>query len=308
MARFIALYLPQFHPIPENNEWWGPGFTEWRSVASAKPLFKGHVQPKIPRDLGFYDLRLEATRVEQAQMAGEYGIDGFCYWHYWFGNGKRLLNIPFDEVVASGKPDFPFCLAWANHSWYNKAWGGEGKDKLLIEQLYPGTEDYILHFNTMLPAFKDKRYIRHEGKLLFLVFNPIDSPQMRNFISTWRRLAEENGLDDFYFVGCTHYGRDKNKIFDYGYDAIYNDNTFAIYSRVSNFKKVLLKLNKKILGRPTVYNYKDAIKYMLTEEEEEECVIPLSEEGASRSNEKNTYTIVLFFIVSHNPFIILEYN
>ncbi len=275
MAKFLALYLPQFHPVPENNEWWGPGFTEWRSVASAKPLFRGHVQPKIPKDLGFYDLRLEATRIEQAKMAEEYGIDGFCYWHYWFGNGKRLLNYPFDEVVKTGKPDFPFCLAWANHSWYNKAWGGEGKDKLLIEQQYLGKDDYILHFNTMLPAFKDKRYIRHRGKLLFMVFNPIDSPQMKDFLSTWRNLASENGLGDFYFVGCTHYGRDKSKIFEYGYDAIYNDNTFAIFSRVSNFMKFIMKLKNSIFRIPLVYSYKDAIKFMLTEEEKEENVIPV---------------------------------
>ena len=143
MAKIIAFYLPQYHPTPENNEWWGEGFTDWRSVNMAKPLFRGHIQPKIPADLGYYDLRLEETRIQQGQMAQEYGIDAFCYWHYWFGGGKRLLNLPFDEVVKTGKPSIPFCLGWANHSWYKKAWGGQGKDKLLIEQKYPGIEDYI---------------------------------------------------------------------------------------------------------------------------------------------------------------------
>ena len=108
--RIIALYLPQFHPIPENDSWWGPGFTEWTNVAKAKPLFKGHQQPRIPADLGFYDLRLPETRIQQADLAKEAGIEGFCYYHYWFGHGKQLLERPFNEVVESGKPDFPFCI------------------------------------------------------------------------------------------------------------------------------------------------------------------------------------------------------
>ena len=114
-ARIIALYLPQFHPIPENDEWWGKGFTEWTNVAKAKPLFKGHLQPRIPADLGLYDLRLPQVRSQQAMMAKEAGIEGFCYYHYWFA-GKQLLETPFNEVVSSGEPDFPFCLCWANHT------------------------------------------------------------------------------------------------------------------------------------------------------------------------------------------------
>ena len=114
-ARVIALYLPQFHPIPENDKWWGPGFTEWTNVAKAKPLFRGHKQPRIPANLGFYDLRLPEVREQQAQLAREAGIEGFCYYHYWFGNGKQLLERPFNEVVASGKPDFPFCAGQTIH-------------------------------------------------------------------------------------------------------------------------------------------------------------------------------------------------
>jgi len=129
-ARVIAFYLPQFYPTKENNEWWGPGFTEWTNVAKARPLFKGHTQPNIPGRLGFYDLRLKETREEQAELASNHGIEGFCYWHYWFGNGVRVLDRVFDEVLNSGKPDFPFCLGWANESWTG-IWHGAPKKFLL---------------------------------------------------------------------------------------------------------------------------------------------------------------------------------
>ena len=274
MAKFIAFYLPQYHPTKENDEWWGPGFTDWRSVSMAKPLFKGHVQPKIPADLGFYDLRLEETRIKQAEMAQQYGIDCFCYWHYWFGKGRRLLNIPFDEVVKTGKPNIPFCLGWANHSWYKKAWGGKGKDQLLIEQLYPGVEDYELHFHTMLSAFKDPRYFRHNGKLVFIIYQPLAHEQISLFIKTWRRLAQEHGLNDFFFIGKDSYSNNKGKILDLGFDAIYNDNIFGVLHKESKIKKSYRYLKMKLLQRPIVFNYEDAINYMLTEEEKKEEVIP----------------------------------
>lgn len=199
-ARVIAYYLPQFHPIPENDKYWGKGFTEWANVAKAKPLFKGHYQPRIPADLGFYDLRLPEVREQQAQMAREAGIEGFCYWHYWFGNGKRLLQRPFNEVLQSGKPDFPFCLAWANHSWKTSTWENGGKDRMIVEQRYLGEEDYTMHFQEVLPSFRDKRYITIEGKPLFTIFDPYNFRDVSNFIKTWQRLAKENGLKDIYFI------------------------------------------------------------------------------------------------------------
>ena len=276
MARFIAFYLPQYHPTPENDEWWGKGFTEWTNVARAERLYKGHYQPKIPGELGFYDLRMSEAREAQAQMAKEYGVEGFCYWHYWFGNGKRLLQRPFDEVVTSGKPDFPFCLAWANHSWAKKQFDKNGTQELLMEQTYPGEEDYILHFNTMLPAFKDKRYVKVEGKCLFVVYNPLDDESIhRVMLPLWQKLAKENGLKGFYFVGKSDKGRLRKEILEAGYDAVYNDAVHNIHHQLPLWRKILMEIGQRYFHRPQIYQYKDAVKYMVGEEERAENAIPV---------------------------------
>ena len=203
-ARVIAYYLPQFHPIPENDEAWGKGFTEWTNVAKAKPLFRGHYQPRIPADLGFYDLRMPEVREQQAEMAREAGIEGFCYWHYWFGGGKMLLERPFKEVLESGKPDFPFCLAWANHDWTTGTWQNGGGTNMIAKQQYLGDDDYITHFNYVLPAFRDHRYITVDGKPLFVIYDPYKVPDITHFIQLWRKLSEQNGLPGIYFVAQTN--------------------------------------------------------------------------------------------------------
>lgn len=206
-ARVIAFYLPQFHPIPENDKWWGKGFTEWTNVGKARPLFKGHYQPKVPADLGYYDLRMPEVREAQAELARNAGIEGFCYWHYWFGEGRQILERPFAEVLKSGKPDFPFCLAWANHNWTNKTWEvgtRKVKESMLIEQKYGGIKEYEMHFNALLPAFKDERYIRVDNKPLFVVFDPDAIPDKRLFIDTWQKLALKNGLDGLHIVASVH--------------------------------------------------------------------------------------------------------
>lgn len=259
--RVIALYLPQFHPIPENDEWWGKGFTEWTNVGKAKPLFKGHYQPRVPADLGYYDLRVPEVREAQANMAREHGIEGFCYWHYWFGNGKRLLERPFNEVLKSGKPDFPFCLAWANESWKGFAHGLTNRNSL-IEQLYPGVEDYTAHFYEVLPALKDKRYIRIDDKPLFMIYKPLADPEVLVFIETWRKLAVDNGLPGMFFVGHNNSAWDTDdSILATGVDAVNPVRITTYAANRSLIIKVKDRLNAITRGMPLVYSYSFMLKY-----------------------------------------------
>ena len=196
-ARLIAFYLPQFHPTPENDQWWGRGFTEWTNVTKAKQLFPGHYQPRLPADLGFYDLRVPEVRAAQAELARSAGVEGFCYWHYWFA-GRRMLERPFNEVVASGEPDFPFCLAWANDAWRSHWYGAE--KRTLIEQTYPGKADHERHFYALLEAFQDPRYIRVHNRPIFTIFRPKNLPGTEEFIELWQDLAGRNGLEGIHFV------------------------------------------------------------------------------------------------------------
>lgn len=293
MVRFIAFYLPQFHPTPENNEWWGPGFTEWVNVAKARPLFRGHKQPHIPADLGFYDLRVPEIRNSQAQLAAEAGIEGFCYWHYWMGGGKKLLNMPFDELVRTKEPNFPFCLAWANHSWYKKSWDLKAKDKLLIEQTYPGVDDYKDHFFDLLPAFKDERYIKVKNKLFFIIYDPMSFTDIGTFIKVWRDLAEENGLNDFYFVATDFDSRNKNRILKMGFDAIYNNDTYNIHHHLNKIQKSWLYILRRFFHYPTVFKYKDAIKYMVIDDCKNNGVIPMIVPNWDHSPRSGTKGIIL---------------
>ena len=271
--KLIALYLPQYHPFKENNEWWGEGFTEWHNVVKARPLFRGHVQPKIPANLGFYDLRLPEVREEQAKMAREAGIEGFCYWHYWFGDGKRLMERPFNEVVETGNPDFPFCLAWANHSWYAKTWDPNKKDRLLIEQRYTGKKDNENHFYALLPAFKDKRYIRIDNKPVFLVFKPLEVKCVREFISQWNDLAKANGLDGIYFIG-QGIQSEFDKILDLGYNAVNHEEVNKIHATQSSIVRLWKHVKRKLFKTPRCYDYATAMDLMMAPEDANENIMP----------------------------------
>lgn len=272
-ARVLAFYLPQFHPIPENDEWWMKGFTEWTNVGKARRLFPGHYQPKVPADLGYYDLRLSETRKAQADMAREFGIEGFCYWHYWFGNGRRLLERPFNEVLRTGKPDFPFCLAWANESWRGFYHGIKSKEAL-IDQLYPGEDDYIAHFMEVLPAFKDKRYITIDGKPLFLIYHPLQHPEMSRFISLWQELAIQNGLNGVFFVGQTFYVDDeKDQMLNMGFDALNAVRLFD-YEKKARLLFECAKWRHKILRHPRIVDYKAICPYLVGDAEYNVDVFP----------------------------------
>ena len=213
-ARVIAFYLPQFHPIPENDEWWGQGFTEWTNVARARPMFKGHYQPHVPADLGFYDLRVPETRAAQAEMAQAHGVEAFCYWHYWFA-GRRILERPFHDVLKTGEPRFPFCLGWANQTW-SGIWHG-APDRILIEQTYPGLADHEAHFYALLDAFRDERYLTVNGKPLFYIFRPKHLPDVRRATDLWRELAVRVGLKGLYLVAEAE---DTWPAPQYGFDAL----------------------------------------------------------------------------------------
>jgi hypothetical protein len=201
-ARLVAFYLPQFHPVPENDRWWGTGFTEWTNVAAARPLFRGHHQPHLPGELGFYDLRLAETRAAQAELARSHGIEAFCYWHYWF-HGRQLLERPFDEVLRSREPDFPFCLAWANESW-TRSW--LGRDDVLVEQTYSG-EDDVAHVRSLLPALADERYLRINNRPLLLVYRPADLPDPARTTATFRAECVRAGLPEPWLVGMNGWSK-----------------------------------------------------------------------------------------------------
>jgi len=195
-VRLIAFYLPQFHPIAENDRWWGKGFTEWRNVVRAVPNFAGHYQPHLPGELGFYDLRVPETRAQQAALAREHGIHAFCYYHYWF-SGKRLLERPLDEVVASGVPDFPFCICWANENW-TRRWDGLDDD-ILIAQQYRD-DDALAFIRDALPILADARYVRIDGRALLLVYCASHIPDAQRWTAVWREEAARAGVGGLYLA------------------------------------------------------------------------------------------------------------
>jgi hypothetical protein len=278
-ARVIALFLPQYHPIPENDEWWGPGFTEWMHVVKARPLFRGHVQPKYPADLGFYDLRVPEVREQQAQLARNHGIEAFCYWHYWLGEGRRLLDRPFSEVLASGIPDFPFCLAWANHDWSGRSFGA-GR-RLLARQTYPGWEDFDAHFSFLAKAFADPRYLRVGGKPLLYVYRPEDIPACKEVMDDWRAKATALGFGGLHIVGERITRENKRQ---FGVDAVH----INWHRRIGQIRpvrswwrdwanKALGGLGVRIPAPLQRFRYSDAVQFMLKdtyESDEYPSIVP----------------------------------
>ncbi len=214
--RSIAFYLPQFHPDPHNDIFWGTGFTEWRNVTQARPRFRGHAQPHLPADLGFYDLRLEEARMAQVELARASGLSGFCYYHYWF-SGTRALNRPFDDVLATGKPTFPFMLCWANENW-TRVWDG-GNNEVLLRQSY-SDEDTVAHARHLFPAFADPRYICIDRRPVFAVYNVDELPDPRQWSDLFRKTCQCEGEVNPYLIRVERYlDRDLRVPEDLGFEA-----------------------------------------------------------------------------------------
>lgn len=191
-VKIIPFYLPQFHSIPENDEWWGEGFTEWTNVKKAQPLFAGHDQPRIPLNENYYDLLDDEVKIWQANLAKEYGIFGFCYYHYWFKGGRQLLEKPAEQMLVNKKVDLPFCFCWANENW-SKNWDG-GNREVIMEQDYGDMKDWENHFQYLLPFFKDERYITVDGKPLFVIYKPEQMIDVYQMVCYFRKRATEEGF------------------------------------------------------------------------------------------------------------------
>lgn len=258
MIKLIAMYLPQFHEIEENNEWWGKGHTEWTNCKKAIPYHKEHYQPKIPLNEEYYNLLDEEFQEKQNKLANEYGIYGFCYYHYWF-EGKLLLEKPMENMLKNKHIHNKFCISWANHSWINKY---EKKNrKLLIEQTYGDKKDWIKHFNYLLPFFKDERYIKVNNKPMLVIYDAKSIECWKEMKSVWDDLAKQNGLPGIYYVNTLKIYKDINETNKGEFDAQFEyqpalstspSNKFFSYQTFYNIKRVLYR---DYLNKPARFNY-----------------------------------------------------
>lgn len=276
--KFLAYYLPQFHPIPENDLWWGKGFTEWANVVKSKPLFKGHYQPILPADLGFYDLRVPDVQEEQSEMALKYGIDGFIYYQYWFGKDKILLERPVESMLENKKILIPFCFCWANETWKG-IWHGLHNSNVLIEQLYEGEEAYKTYFDYLLPFFKDERYIKIDNRPMFHIYKPEEIPDVKSFFKLFNDLAIANGFNGIHFIATIssdNFALSHDEIFGKVDSGIFikmrygseNQNLFARINR--KIKKKIhkkFKINRHIDDRtkPLIFDYKKGLEKLNAE-------------------------------------------
>lgn len=259
--KIIAWHLPQFHTIKENDEWWGEGFTEWTNTKKAKQLFKGHIQPKVPLNENYYNLLEKDTMVWQNKISEEYGVYGFCYYHYWF-NGKLLLEKPLENLLRWKDIPQKFCLSWANEPW-SRTWSGENK-KVLIAQTYGNEEEWKKHFYYLLDYFKDDRYIKVDDKPLFLIYRTENIPRCNDMINYWNKLAIENELKGIHVLETLN---------SFQADSRCNDSNGVVYmepmlsltelqQKRSLLKKIIDKIKNRFI-KPYKYDYDKIWNYIL---------------------------------------------
>lgn len=272
----IAFYLPQFHTIPENDLWWGKGFTEWVNVKKSQPQFKGHIQPERPIDNNYYNLLDENAQIEQAELAKKYGVDGFCYYHYWF-EGKLLLEQPMENMLNNKKVNIPFCISWANETWA-RTWDGQEQNILIKQNYEENAEAWKAHFTYLLQFFKDERYILHENKPMLLIYKPHLIKGCKEMIEYWDQLSKDNGFDGIYvgYQNASAFDYDMESLgFDFGveFEPFYTirelknktDNSLKkIKYAVGHPNWFYRKIRKRILNEPNIHNYDEIWKMILT--------------------------------------------
>jgi lipopolysaccharide biosynthesis protein len=295
----IALYLPQYHKIDENNKWWGKGFTEWTNVKKAKSLFKGHYQPHIPVKNNYYDLSNNETLIKQAELAKKYGIYGFCFYHYWF-NGKLLLEKPIENLLKNKEPNFPFCLSWANENW-TRTWDGQDK-QILIEQIY-SFEDDLNHIKYLIPFFKDDRYIKIDGKPIFLMYRSELHPHIKEATEIWRQVVKDAGFPDLYLIRMENFTRGINPS-EHGFDAgmefapdvsnrgkkVQKNNLLKyVYTKLLH----ILGLKKSAFFENQIFSYPSLQKNMIYKAKESytyfRCICPSWDNSARRQTNATIY-------------------
>lgn len=283
--KIITFYLPQFHKVPENDKWWGEGFTDWVSAKNARPLFPGHYQPRLPAHDYYYDLLDKETMQWQAKIAKKAGIYGFCIYHYWFGNDKQLLEKPAENLLKWKDIDIHYCFSWANESWVRSwskykgnAWRetacgkkDEMNQGMLVRQKYGDEAEWKKHFEYLLPFFRDKRYIKKENKPVFLIYKPEDIKRIRKMIQYWDSLALEQGFSGIYFIGTNdpkwrEKGLNAQMLYEPKYSMMEKDRYTVM---VKKMQKALSKIN---ISFPRIYGYDKIWKKIL-----------------DRQNEKGTY-------------------
>ena len=281
--RAIAFYLPQFHPIPENDRWWGKGFTEWTNVTRARPNFIGHDQPRLPSDFGFYDLRRPETLEEQADVAREHGIYGFCYHYYWFA-GKRLLERPVETMRASGRPAFPYCVCWANENW-TRRWDGTDDDVLIAQR--PSRADDERFIRDLLPHLRDSRYIRVDGRAVIIVYRVGMMPEPKATAEIWRSVCRNQGVGELYLCAAKTY--DTGDPADYGFDAL-------VEFPPHNTRVLTVNLRLDITNpdfRGSIYDYREFVQEVLDRQDPPYVIHPTVMPGwdntARRPNLANVF-------------------